>query len=90
MCSIAAQKAAHRIQVDFANSAVVDDAHIATIIEEELGFADAITALRKCDHALEQLGVAVNERDFVLKAIGKLEGAQTAAPAPEVVIGTAP
>ncbi|MFN0054732.1 MAG: hypothetical protein ACKV0T_21380 [Planctomycetales bacterium] len=81
--------AAQRILAGQAETAGLDAAHIAVIIEEELGFADAITALRKCDKALEQLGVSVNERDYLLKAIAKLEGSESLPPA-EAVIGTVP
>lgn len=82
-------KAANRIQVEYANSTGLEAAHIATIIEEDVGLADAITALRKCDKVLEQQGVSVNQRDFVLKALAKLEGAEPASPA-DAVIGTMP
>jgi hypothetical protein len=81
--------AARKIQAAQTDASEADPAHMAAIIEEELGFTDAITALRKCDKALEQLGVSVNERDFVLKAIAKLEGAESQ-PSADVVIGTAP
>jgi hypothetical protein len=81
--------AANRIQALQADGAAVDAAHIAGIIEEELGFADAIAALRHCDKALEQLGVSVNDRDFLLKAMAKLEGSESSPPT-DAVIGTAP
>jgi hypothetical protein len=90
MPSQSALRAARRIELDYSNGAGGDAAHIAGIIEEELGFADAVAALRKADKALEQQGVSVNERDFLLKAIAKLEGAESSPPSPDVVIGTAP
>ena len=81
--------AARKIQALQAHAGGLDTAHIAGIIDEELGFADAITALRKCDKALEQLGVSVNERDYLLKAIARLEGSESSPPA-DAVIGKAP
>jgi hypothetical protein len=81
--------AAYKIQSLHAESADIDAAHIAGIIEDELGFADAISALRRCDKTLEQLGVSIVDRDFLLKAIAKLEGS-AALPRADAVIGTAP
>jgi len=66
-----------------------DAAHIAVILEDELGFTQTIAALRKCDKALEQLGASVNEREFIVQAISKLEGSEQTAAA-DAVIGKAP
>lgn len=89
MPSHAVLNAAYKIQAGQNEKDGLDVAHIAAIIEEELGFTDAITALIKCDRLLEQQGVSVTDRDFLLKAIGKLEGSETARPA-DAVIGTTP
>jgi hypothetical protein len=89
MPSRSALNAARRIQAEEADSAGLDVAYIAAIIEEEIGFADAITALRKCHRALEQLAVLVSERDFLLKAIAKLEESESSPPA-DAVIDTTP
>ena len=88
MISQSVLDAAHEIlsQIDDPG---LDAARIAAIIEDHLGSSEAIGALRRCDRALEQLGVSVNEREFVLKAIAKLEGSQSTMPA-DVVIGNAP
>ena len=89
MPSRSALNAARRIQAEEADSAGLEVAHIAAIIEEEMGFADAITALRQCHKALEQLAVLVNERDFLLKAIARLEESESS-PSADAVIGTPP
>lgn len=89
MPSRTAQNAAYKIQAGFNDNSELDVPHIAAIIEEEIGFSDAITALIKCDRQLEQLGVSVTDRDYLLKALAKLEGSESRPPA-DAVIGTTP
>jgi hypothetical protein len=89
MPSQSALNAAHRIQAGQAGKSDLDVPHIAAIIEQEIGFSDAITALIKCDRQLEQLGVSVTDRDYLLKAIAKLEGSESRPPA-DAIIGTTP
>lgn len=90
MASHSIMNAAHRIQALHTQGAELDKVHIASMIEEELGFADAIAALRRCDKLLEQLGVTVTDRDFLVKAIAKLEGIEKSTHPADTVIGTAP
>jgi hypothetical protein len=80
--------AAHKILAQ-ATGPGLDVAHVAAILEDELGFTQTITALRKCDKTLEQLGASVNEREFIVAAIARLEGSESSAPA-DSVIGKAP
>ncbi|MBI3861449.1 MAG: hypothetical protein HY290_06095 [Planctomycetia bacterium] len=89
MPSQSALNAAHKIQARQTENSEVAATDMAAIIEQEVGFEDAITALIRCDRQLEQLGVSVNERDFLLKAIAKLEGSESA-PSANAVIGTVP
>lgn len=77
---------AQRLRKECAKSDFNDE-RVATMIDEELGFADAIEALRRCDKLLEKLSVSVDERDFLLSAIAKLEGSAKTA---DLVIGSAP
>lgn len=77
---------AQRLQNECAKSEFNSE-RVASMIDEELGFADAIEALRRCDKLLEKLSVSVDERDFLLNAIAKLEGSAKTA---DLVIGSAP
>jgi len=78
---------AQRLQNECAKSSNFDAERIASMIDEELGFAEAIEALRRCDTLLEKLSVSVDERDFLLKALARLEGSAKTA---DLVIGSAP